>query len=402
MEKGDTVSKKPVLMIIADAAVDTGFAQVTHNLIDNLYHNWDIHVLAINYYGDPHDIQKKASLWSPTGVTQGDVYGLSRVKTLLDNLQPKAVLMINDPWVLSQYKKALKDTPGKKIAYVPIDAENIKPVFVTDMNVIFDHVIGYTQFGIDQLVHAGLTTPTSVIPHGVDTNMFFPVNKAEVREKAGLDPKWFIVQMVDRNQQRKRIDLGLYYFSQWVHMTHKPNHVKFYYHGALLDEGWDISQLAQEFGVADRLIISHQNLNPAHGFPVDVMKYVYNVADVKLSTTLGEGWGLTTMESMACRIANIVPNYSALGEWPKGGVYHTDISPIPLFNTKGINTRGGLADMASTIKALQKLYDNSDLRHSIAKAGYDLVKQQKFTWKAIAMQFEHVFNTTIQKDISDD
>jgi len=40
-------TKKPKLFIIADAGVDTGFAQVTHNLVEHL-HSF---VERIKYYG---------------------------------------------------------------------------------------------------------------------------------------------------------------------------------------------------------------------------------------------------------------------------------------------------------------------------------------------------------------
>lgn len=398
MSKGRAVPERKKLFIMADAAVDTGFATVTHNIIDSLHTSWDISVLAVNYYGDPHPIQKKAALWSPTGVMQGDLYGFQRVQTLLTNTKPDVVLVINDPWIAAEYTNTWKDTPGIKILYTPIDATNIKPMFSEQINKGYDHVIGYTQFGADELTRSGLLLPTSVIPHGVDKQMYYPMNQAEVREQAGLDPDWFIVQVVDRNQIRKRIDLAMYYFAQWVHMTNKPDSVKLYYHGALMDEGWDIAQLAKELGIDDRLILSHRNLNPAHGFPIETMKLVYNVADVKLSTTMGEGWGLTTMESMACRIPNIVPRYSALGEWADGGVHFTDISDVPLFNTKGLNTRGGIPDMTSTIRALELLYKNADERKRIAQAGYELISQPRFTWRNVATEFERVFNTAVKQE----
>src|SRR6185503_10536800 len=122
--------------------------------------------------------------------------------------------------------------------------------------------------------------------------------------------------MVDRNAPRKRLDLGMYYFSEWV--KDKPENVMFYYHGALKDEGWDIGDLARYLGIDKRLVLSHQDLNPALGFPLEAMKLVYNLADVKLSCAT-EGWGFTAMESMACGVPNIALAYSALGEWARGG-----------------------------------------------------------------------------------
>ncbi len=108
------------------------------------------------------------------------------------------------------------------------------------------------------------------------------------------------------------------------------------------------------------------------------------------------------MESMACQVANIVPNYSALGEWAQGGVYYTDISEIPQFNVKGLNTRGGVPEMKSTIRALELLYSNQKERERVAKAGYDLVTQPKYNWNNIAVEFERVFNTAKKKGTIDD
>ena len=58
--KGFSIKKK--LFIIADAGVDTGFAQVTHNLVEHLADKWDIHIMGINYWGDPHPIQSKTTI----------------------------------------------------------------------------------------------------------------------------------------------------------------------------------------------------------------------------------------------------------------------------------------------------------------------------------------------------
>lgn len=406
MSKGRTVPELKKLFIIADGLVDTGFARVSHSLIENLHKHWKIDILAINHYGDSHPIQKLDNLtvWCPTAQTPGDVYGMTRVKSLLNGIKPDAVLVINDPWIASEYVPVLKDTPGKKILYTPIDAKNIKRMFAEEINKGFDHVVAYTEFGRQELTAAGLNTQISIIPHGIDKNVFYPLKKDEVRKQAGLETDFYIVQVVDRNQVRKRIDLAIYYFAEWVKRTNKPDNVKLYYHGALLDEGHDVSQLVEYCGMHDRLILSHKNLNPAHGFPVEVMKLVYNLADVKLSTCQGEGWGLTTMESMACGIPQIVPNYAALGEWPREAdgtpcVEYIDISPIPFFNVKGLNTRGGIPEMESTIAALEKLYQDKQYRDDLGARGYRLVTQPKFEWRNIAKEFEKVF--LMRNDVDD-
>lgn len=382
---------------MADAACDTGFANVSHNLIDQLYTKYDISVLALNYYGDPHRIQQRAKLYNPTARVQGDLYGIHRVQELLHTIKPDIVLCINDPWVISSYyADHLAKFKGLKVAYIPIDAENINADFVEPL-AVFDHIIGYTQFGIDQMKLSGLpdTVQTHVIPHGVDTKLYRPLNRAEARKKNGFPLDWFIVNTTGRNQIRKRIDLDLFYFSEWVKKTNKPDTVKIHYHGALQDEGWNIDQLIDAFGIRNRFIITAPNITPAHGLPIDLMPWVYAPADVGLTCTMGGGWELTVHERMAMKIPMIVPRFSALGEWANGGVHYTEISNIPYFNPKGLNTRAGIPTPESTIDALETIYVDTVYRNHLAEAGYALATQKKYSWYEIAKQFDTIFKINV-------
>ena len=397
-----TYSKaKPVLFIFADAGADTGFSQVTHNLIDQLWTQYDIHVLAINYYGDPHPIQKKAKLYNPAARYQGDFYGSKRVADLLSQVKPDLFFMINDPWVASGYLPLLKTYKGPKVLYTPIDALNLKRSYIEPLNE-FDYVIGYTQFAVDQMLERGLTTNVTHLPHGVDTKLYKPIDQQEAREKNGFPPEWFIINVTDRNQVRKRIDLAFYYFTEWVKATDKPESVKLHYHGALQDDGWDIIDLAEELGMKDRLIITAPNLTAQNGLPLHLMPYVYAPADIGLSVTMGEGWGLTAMERMAMGIPMILPDFSAYGEWAKGAAHMLDISNIPFFNKGGLNTRGGIATLESTIEALESMYIDVGYRKHIGKLGYELVTQKKFQWFVIAKQFDKIFKDVIANHIIKD
>lgn len=132
------------------------------------------------------------------------------------------------------------------------------------------------------------------------------------------------------------------------------------------------------------------------------MKWVYNVADVKLSTTKGEGWGLTTLESMACGIPNIVPRFSALGEWANGGVEYIELSDIPDFSIRGVNTLSFIPDKTSTITALEKLYNSKAYRTELGQRGYSLVTQPKFEWINIAKEFDKVFRAIQRTELLED
>jgi glycosyltransferase involved in cell wall biosynthesis len=193
----------------------------------------------------------------------------------------------------------------------------------------------------------------------------------------------------------------MYAFAKWVYRTDKPDTVKIHYHGSLQDDGWDIMDLKRDLKLDNRLIITAPNLSPKEGLPIELMPYVYGVANVGLSTTLGEGWGLTTHERMAMGIPMIVPNFSALGEWPNGGVHYTTIIEEPYYNIHQLNTRGGVSSVSSIIQALELMYTNTEYRNDIAEKGYKLATQAKYNWRTIAEQFNTIFKQVVLETVDD-
>lgn len=393
-QKGRVLKSKPKLLWIGDAVAHTGFATVCHNVLEHLQHQYDVSVLGINYYGDPHKYSYPIYP-APMG---GDVFGINRVPSLLAQIKPHITCIVNDPWLVRNYIAPLRTSMGKLdnkdiftniVAYMPIDGKNIQRAFIEPLNQI-DHAIFYTQFGLDEAKNAGLQLDkTSIIPHGVDLTDFPRMNKKTARAKLPvLKDDWFVVGCVNRNQPRKRLDLALEYFADFA--KDKPDTVKFYYHGALQDVGWDILQLADYYGIGSRMIITDPNMTTAVGVPYDFLRYIYNSFDIQVSTTLGEGWGLTQMEGMACGIPQIIPEWSALAEWAHDGALFVECTTRQA-NSGGLNTIGGIADKDQFIAAMNKMYYDTNERQRIGQAGYDLVHQPQFLWKNVADQFDTVF-----------
>lgn len=77
----------------------------------------------------------------------------------------------------------------------------------TTIKYIF-YAVAYTRFAESELQKAGLAIPTTIIPHGVDTMVFYPEAKEVARDFLHMNRDWFVVNITDRNAMRKRIDLG--------------------------------------------------------------------------------------------------------------------------------------------------------------------------------------------------
>lgn len=402
--KGRVVKQKPILLWIGDAVASTGFATVTHGVLNNLHKKYDVHVLGVNYFGDPHDYPYKIYPAS----TGGDVYGVRRLDGLLRNIKPHIVCVLNDPWIVQEYMPALDRPIGKladntdvfthKVAYMPIDGLNIKRDFIEPLNTL-DKAILYTEFGRVEVARAGFNIDkTEVIPHGFDPSAFRPIPQNDARERLNklIGKDWFIVGCINRNQPRKRLDLTIKYFAEFARDKHPG--VKLYYHGNLEDSGWDLLQLANYYGVADRIIITAVNMGSA-GINREALNLVYNSFDVQISTTGGEGWGLTAMEGMACGVPQILPDWSAFGEWTKGGADLIKCTSTAA-NINGLNTIMGVPDEALFVEALNKAYFDKKHLAALGKAGYDLVQNPMYKWASVANAFDATFSRVMNGDDS--
>lgn len=103
------------------------------------------------------------------------------------------------------------------------------------------------------------------------------------------------------------------------------------------------------------------------------------------------------MEAMACGLPCLVPNYSALSEWPKGAVEYVDInySIPPEYNMAQVNTKFRKPLLESFIEKAELLYNDKDYRKKLARKAYMHVLNPEYEWSNIAKEFEKVFEKVI-------
>jgi glycosyltransferase involved in cell wall biosynthesis len=315
------------------------------------------------------------------------MWGLGRFRDLVSELRPDVAAAINDPWIAHRFAEFTDAVPFA--AYIPVDAKNIPHPICEAMNGL-DLAIFYTQFGAEECRRNGYKGNVAVIPHGVDTDVYRPVDKADAREalrmSRDIPEDSFIVGNVNRNQPRKRLDLTIEYFAEWVHCYHLQENIYLYLHCAQVDAGWDLAQLAYYYGIDKRLMLPPEDaVTSQRGWPEDFMRNVYSAFDVQLSTTEGEGWGLPQIEGMACGVPQIMPQYSGLGEWAAGAAYFVPVTSHVTHT--GINTIGGVPDKTATVKALDHLYRNRQELERYAGLALARAREDRFNWDRIAQQF---------------
>ena len=123
------------------------------------------------------------------------------------------------------------------------------------------------------------------------------------------------------------------------------------------------------------------------------MRSTYNAFNVQLTTTQGEGFGLTTFEGAACGVLQIVPDWSALGELMHDAAYLIKCTTTCATHDK-INVIGGVADERETITALSEAYlFRDELSQSLGVKAMARVHEPRFRWKNVGMAFRDALET---------
>lgn len=383
------------LLWVGDAVVASGFAKATHKTLEAFHKSgeWDVVVCGINYYGDPHEYPYPIFPANPGG---HDAYGVHRTAQLVGALQPDVVIIQQDPWNFAEYLKRIGgSTPV--IGAVAVDGKNCRGNELNGLS----HAIFWTEFGQFEAKRGGFTGTSSVIPLGVDLDIYRPVMQAEARWRADFPDAIrdrFIVGNVNRNQPRKRHDLTISYFAEWVKEYGIKDAMLYFHICPTGEDAYDAKQLVKYYGMKGQFIISDPD-NIGYGLPERSMPTVYSCSDVMFSTTQGEGWGLPHIESMACGVPQIAPDWSALAEWTvnKQGEDCAYLVPCTSIacTTSGVNTIGGIMDREAGIRALDTMYRDHEILMRYKQRGLALVEEDRFRWENIGARFLEVTDAVL-------
>jgi len=382
-----------------DACCNTGFARVTHSVLEHLSKEHEVHVLAINYSGDPHNYPFTA--YPASNVHCDDRFGLPRIPEILEKVKPDIFICLQDIWVCNQVWERcqfLKDQLGFKfICYFPIDSEAYYPDMLRNI-ASWDMAITFTINCAHRILKHGVeATRLGVLPHGVDTGKFAPMDRDEAREALGLPKDKFIVLNANRNQPRKRIDLTIQAFARFA--VDKPD-TMLYLHMGAKDMGWDIVPLfdreMKKNGIesAKRLALTSENINYMDAPPDDMLNLIYNACDVGINTADGEGWGLIPFEHASCRKPQIVPNHTACADIWEEAALLTDIATW--ITDKDLGVERGLINVDSAVEHLNELYINKEIYDEIADACFAVTQRPEYRWEHVAAGFSHAIKDLME------
>jgi len=314
---------------------------------------------------------------SPSGMAEATQRALSR-------FGPDLLVTLGDAWDFQWLPQLAERREVLWISFQTIDsgpASRRWGAWLGDADV----VVCASEYGA-QVLRDGLSLPDlRIIPLGVDGEAFARLPEREaVRAERGLADR-YVVGFVGRNQPRKQIPVLVKAFAGF--RAQHPEAFLYLHTDPCDPAGWDLLDLLDRYGLAEDTAFTPDLTIDR---PVDdaELNRIYNLFDVLVLPSSGEGFGLPLLEAMAAGVPVIATDCSACRELVGGRGL--------LFGTRGsatltvYNLELPIPDEADLESKLESLHADPEAAEGMAQRGRRFA--ETMTWDRCARAWEELID----------
>jgi glycosyltransferase involved in cell wall biosynthesis len=244
-----------------------------------------------------------------------------------------------------------------------------------------------------------------LVYHGVDTDTFQPVadkpvtasdgsvirSKADAKRLLQVPDDCTLAVRVDRNSLRKNFADTI--SAMAPAMRRNPDLYLWLHCRADDPAGVDLNLFVSRFPDLEDRIKWPGMYDNSQGWPVENLIAVYAAADFAISTSGGEGFGLTLAEALAMKVPVIAMNVSAITEvvGPGGILLEPERTYVPLSGQDN-----WLPNVDAFTDAIEQLVKSRGKRRTLGEAGRKHVVDN-FSWDEAARRFHELITGVVQK-----
>jgi glycosyltransferase involved in cell wall biosynthesis len=236
-----------------------------------------------------------------------------------------------------------------------------------------DKIVTISKITSDIVQNVAPDVDEEYVPHAVDENVFRKMSDEQISAVKSNNPSTngkFVAAWVNRNARRKQSGTLLFWWKEFCDRVGHDKATLILHTDIRDDHGQPLDVLAEHLGLTEgQIMFSSKKVPPEH------LATIYNMADVVINISDAEGFGLGTLEALACETPIIVNMTGGLQEQVTDGKewFGVGIEPasksvigspqVPWIYEDRINKD-------DFVDALEKLYNMTpEERHELGKKG---------------------------------
>lgn len=248
-----------------------------------------------------------------------------------------------------------------------------------------DHIATISKLTDDIVATVTPEVDRTYVPHAVNTQIFKRLPQEEVtkfkKEQLKIEDDRLLFFWNNRNARRKQSGSVIWWFSEYLKKVGKDKATLLMHTEPNDPNGQDLNAIMQELGLVNReVLISQQKIPPQN------LAFFYNAADATINISDAEGFGLATLESLACETPIIVTKTGGLQDQvrSKNGIFGIEIEPcsravigsqeVPFIYEDRISEEqfvSALETFGNIPKETRKMIGQAGRQHVIDNFGFD-------------------------------
>lgn len=399
--------------------IETGAARVSRYILAALAQmGHSIEVVAINHPMESYSLETYPYEIHPC--PKDEMYNLALAAELIQTREYDLLFLTGDINIMESLTPVVMTARERRhfilITLAAIDCDIFYREYLRCLE-IADYPVVYSQYAYQVAVSLvpELGAKLRAITLGCEPDVFYPIDEEE-RERNRKEmflcgPDDFLVINVNRNQLRKDIARSLKAFHLF-HELHPKSRI--YVHAKMEDQGGCLPAQARFMGMRTagsnpEIIFSPPGFHEMAGIPRERMNAIYTAADVAISTSTGEGWGLTTSEALCAETPFIGPRNTTfvelLGEFQERGFLvecgGPDLWAVPYGH--GDSPRD-LTSVTGMVEALEYVYYHREEARERARRArtwtlFHTWEYMQAEWRGLLKEIEEQHNE-LRKDLS--
>ena len=398
---------KTILIGSESPNVVTGYGSIIRRMFKRYVGNNEVHVMGWQYHG--MSINFDGFYLHDAGLAMlGDKEFPSRLEPLIMDIKPDLYFSLIDIWYTKRMVELTNRYNIPYINYFPIDSHPIPKEWIKYM-MESTKPITLSHYGVNTILESAkrwfddkeikkLEEKLEYLYHGVDINVYNQKGRHKARErlitlvntlakKDVVNDDTFFIYIGNRNVIRKNIPAALYAIKKFIRLH--PNTMIIMKVGMWddMNNGHNLYELTAKLGLTKHIISIDDEDNPLIGLSDEKIAETLKAADVYLSTTTGEGFGLWTIEAMACGAVPLISNNTTAPEIVIPGT--GELINCPTFIVSKYNTKMYIVDVEDVFDKLIWAYQNPGTLDDYRKEGWRHIKKT-FDWKVIHRKFDSI------------